>query len=333
MPEPAAVPVAVMVGTPAPYPEPMPVDPAADPAVEIDGVHRSFGAIRALDGMSLTVGRGEVVGLLGHNGAGKTTTVRLLLGILAPDRGAIRVLGRDPLHDGPDVRRSIGLVSATPGVDERLTARQNLAFAADVYGVDDRERAGALLEQFDLYSRADDRVAGFSTGMRQRLALARALLHDPPLLLLDEPTAALDPVVSREVRATVERLAGEGRSVVLCSHNLTEAQQLCDRVVVLQEGRVIAEGAPMALAASLGLTRLRLLVDAGDRAAAESAVVGLGGAVEGRNGQLAVTGLDASVVPGLVAALVDAGVRVHGVVPEDASLEDVYFALHDGGAR
>jgi ABC-2 type transport system ATP-binding protein len=311
----------------------MPAASTAAPAVEVDAVRRAFGTVQALDGVSLEVGAGEVVGLLGHNGAGKTTTVRLLLGILAPDGGATRVLGRDPLRDGPEVRRSIGLVSATPGVDERLTARQNLDFAARVYGVPDAGRHDELLDRFGLGDRADDRVASFSTGMRQRLALARALLHDPPLLLLDEPTAALDPVVSREVRSTVAQLAREGRSVLLCSHNLTEAQALCDRVVVLEQGRVIAQGAPPALAAELGLTRLRLAVDPSDRDAARAVARRLGGDADGRNGQLVVNGIDTADVPALVAALVAEDVRVHGVVPEEASLEDVYFALHDTGGR
>jgi ABC-2 type transport system ATP-binding protein len=305
-------------------------------AVVADGLRRSFGAVRALDGVSLRVGQGEVVGLLGHNGAGKTTTVRLLTGILAPNAGTVRVHGRDPQVDGPAVRRATGVVSAVPAVDDRLTARQNLRFVGEVFGVDQAlasTRGEALLERLGLGERADERVGGFSSGMRQRLALARALLPDPTLLLLDEPTATLDPVASRDVRDLLAHLArAEGRSVLLCSHNLAEAQALCDRVVVLEHGRVIADGRPAALAAQLGVGSLRVDVDPADAARAEQVLHAAGGTVaSGPRGKLAVTGLTGDAVPLAIAALVRADVRIHAVVPEDAALEDVYFALHAQG--
>lgn len=277
-------------------------------------MRRTFDDVCALEGVSLTVGAGEVVGLLGHNGAGKTTAVRLVTGILAPDSGRVRVHGRDPLADGPTIRRTTGVVSATPAVDDRLTARQSLAFVGDVFGVDHvraGQQAEALLDRLELADRADERVGGFSSGMRQRLALARTVLPEP-LLVLDEPTAALDPVASREVRDLLARLAREeGRSVLLCSHHLVEAQQLCDRVIVLDHGRVIADGAPAALAARLGIGRLRLDVDSGDRVVAEAVLADVGTTVEpGVDGQLWVASLADVDVPALVAALVAAGVRV-----------------------
>lgn len=296
-------------------------------------MRRVFGEVVALDGVSLSVGRGEVVGLLGHNGAGKTTTVRLLTGILAADGGTVRVHGLDPLVEGPVVRRTTGVVSAVPAVDDRLTAWQNLRFAGQVYGVDRAgvtERAGGLLERFGLADRADERVGGFSSGMRQRLALARALLADPPLLVLDEPTAALDPVASRDVRDLLGRLArDEARSVLLCSHNLVEVQRLCDRVVVLEHGRVIADGAPAALAGELGIGRLRFEIDPEHRARAEQRLAAAGLPCQPDGGGLVVTRQAGMDVPSLIADLVAADVRIHAVVPEDASLEDVYFALHD----
>ena len=302
-------------------------------SVELRGVRRLFGEVRALDGASLSVGAGEVVGLLGHNGAGKTTTVRLLTGILAPDDGQVRVHGLDPLVDGPTVRRTTGVVSAVPAVDDRLTAWQNLRFVGEVFGVDRAhvtERAGGLLEQFGLHDRADERVAGYSSGMRQRLALARALLPDPPLLVLDEPTAALDPVASRDVRELLGRLAREqARSVLLCSHNLVEVQRLCDRVVVLEHGRVIADGTPTGLAAELGIGRLRFEVEPDDRARAERRLAADGLACHPDGGGLVVARTAGLDVPALIGDLVRADVRIHAVVPEDASLEDVYFALHD----
>ncbi len=305
----------------------------AEPVVRVDGVHRAFGEVRALDGASLQASAGEVVGLLGHNGAGKTTMVRLLTGVLTPDAGSVRVHGLDPQVDGPAVRRATGVVSANPAVDDRLTAEQNLHFVGDVFGVDRAvtvERTRDLLERFELSRRTDERVQGFSSGMRQRLAFARALLPEPPLLLLDEPTAMLDPVASRDVRELVDRLAREeSRCVVICSHNLVEVQQLCDRVVVLEHGRVIATGPPSTLAAELGIGRLRVDVDPRDVDTARRIVEECGATVRSvRGGQLDTEELAGVHVPDVVAALVHAGARVHAVVPLEASLEDVYLALH-----
>ncbi|TVP73789.1 MAG: ABC transporter ATP-binding protein [Nitriliruptor sp.] len=303
------------------------------PAVGLDGVVRTFGEIRALDGVTLKVEAGEVLGVLGHNGAGKTTMVRLLMGVLAADAGSVRIQGMDPLVDGPAVRRSTGVVSAVPAVDGRLTALQNLRFVAEVFDVERDEgerRARELLGRFGLRERAEDRVEGFSSGMRQRLALARALLPDPSLLLLDEPTSALDPVASRDVRDLIERFAREGsRSVLLCSHNLVEAQQLCDRVVILEHGQVIAEGSPATLAAELSVGRLRLEVERAHAPLAGRILDAADLPFEASDGRLLLTRPGGVDVPTLVARLVDAGVRLYAVTPEDASLEDVYLALHE----
>ena len=307
--------------------------PQPPPAVQLERVVRTFGEVRALDGVTLSVQPGEVVGLLGHNGAGKTTTVRLLTGVLAADAGSVRIHGMDPLVDGPAVRSATGVVSAVPAVDGRLTAIQNLRFVAEVFDVERDEgerRAQDLLGRFGLSDRAEDRVEGFSSGMRQRLALARALLPDPSLLLLDEPTSALDPVASRAVRELIERFAREtSRSVLLCSHNLVEVQQLCDRVVILEHGQVIAEGSPSTLAAELAVGRLRLEVERAHAAKAGRLLEAAGLPFEASGGRLVLTrpgGLD---VPTLIADLVEAGVRLSAVIPEDASLEDVYLALHE----
>jgi ABC-2 type transport system ATP-binding protein len=314
-------------------PDTSPHPRAGDGPVELRAVRRSFGEVCALDGVSLTVGPGEVVGLLGHNGAGKTTTVRLLTGILAPDGGTVRVHGRDPALEGGAVRRATGVVSAVASVDDRLTGWQNLAFVAGVFGVEETvatRRAGALLERFGLLDRADERVGDFSSGMRQRLAIVRALLPDPPLLLLDEPTAALDPVASRDVRDLLAHLAREeARSVLLCSHNLVEAQRLCDRVVILEHGRVLADGTPAALAAELGIGRLRIELEPAGRLEAERVLRTVGAAYQSEGDTLVLTGPGPIDVPDLLAALIAAKVRIHAVVPETASLEDVYFALHD----
>jgi ABC-type Na+ transport system ATPase subunit NatA len=185
--------------------------PAADEAValEVHGISRDFPGVRAVDGLSFVARRGEIIGLLGHNGAGKTTTIRVLNGLLRPTEGTATVLGLDPATHGPDVRARTGVLTETPSVDERLTARENLRFAARLAGVRRDEvngRVSELLERFRLSDRADDRVAEFSRGMKQRLALARALLHNPEVLFLDEPTAALDPVAARDVHDLIRRL-------------------------------------------------------------------------------------------------------------------------------
>ena len=295
---------------------------------------RTFDEVTALAGVDLRVERGEVVGLLGHNGAGKTTTVRVLAGLLPADRGTVRVAGLDPQADGSQVRRTIGVLPARPVVDDRLTARRNLRFAADTFGLDEDgldARIEAALETFELADRADERVRGFSTGMRQRLSLARVLLPDPPILLLDEPTSALDPVAARQVRDLLARLARQQqRTVVICTHDLAEAEHLCDRVVVLEHGRVVADGSPASLAAEHGQSTLRLDVDRAQRERATTVVAeitGEPGTIDDA-GYLVASGVARDRVPAVLRALLDAGVDVHEARRLTPSLEDVYLALH-----
>ncbi len=317
--------------------------------VETHALRRDFGTNRAVDALDLHVARGEVVGLLGHNGAGKTTTVRLLAGVLAPTAGTARVFGFDPTVDGVEVRRRVGVSTETPAVDDRLTGRQGLRAFADLYGVAPSlvdGRVADLLASFDLSEAADRRVGTYSKGMRQRLALARALLHDPALLFLDEPTAGLDPVAARAVADRVRALRAEGRGIVLCTHDLNQAQALCDRVVVLEHGAVVAEGAPSELAAGLGAgTRVRVVarppVDGGGLVASLAATLAT---VDGwgdvdddappeHAGVVVVHAVvrDADAIADGVAALVGLGARIHAVEREVPSLEDVYFALHRVG--
>ncbi len=267
--------------------------------LEAHGLKRTFGPVTALDGLDLQVRAGEVVGLLGHNGAGKTTTVRLLNGLLEADAGTARVLGHDPWREGPTVRRRTGVLTEAPALDGRLTARETLWHHGRAHGLADlAHRVGSILERLGLGERSAEPVTRFSKGMAQRLALARAFLNSPELLFLDEPVASLDPVGAGEVHALIlEWVRDHGRSVVLCTHNLVEAERLCDRVVVLEQGRVLAEGSVAELAA----------------AAAPEATVSL---------DLAARDRDAAE-----AALAAAGVAVRGVRGH-TSLEDVYFALH-----
>lgn len=316
------------------------------PLVETHALRRDFGPNRAVDALDLRVARGEVVGLLGHNGAGKTTAVRMLAGVLAPTAGTARVFGFDPAVDGVEVRRRVGVSTETPAVDDRMTGRQGLRTFADLYGVAPARvdgRVAELLAAFDLSEAADRRVGTYSKGMRQRLALARALLHDPELLFLDEPTSGLDPVAARAVADRVRALRAEGRGIVLCTHDLNQAQALCDRVVVLEHGTVVAEGAPSALAESLGAgTRVRVVArppaDGATLIACLAAVDGWREVVADGPQDVAAAEVlavvrDAEAIADGVAALVGRGARVHAVERDVPSLEDVYFALHRTARR
>jgi ABC-type multidrug transport system ATPase subunit len=298
----------------------------------LDDVTRTFGEVRALDGLSIAVRRGEVLGLLGHNGAGKTTAIRLVAGLLAPTAGRVRVDGLDPQADGQTVRRRLGVLPANAAVDDRLTARENLRFAADLFELPHaglNRRIDELLDRFELGGRADERAGGYSTGMRQRLSFARVLLHDPDVLLLDEPTVSLDPVAARQVRDIVADLGDRSdRTVVLCTHDLAEAQRLCDRVVILEHGRLTALGTPSELAGSWGAD-LRVEVHLDDLAAALAV-----DAIDGITGErddarhVRFPGVARAEVPRLVHALSGAGVRVYGVQRSEPTLEEVYLRLH-----
>jgi ABC-2 type transport system ATP-binding protein len=263
----------------------------------------------------------------------------LLLGLLAPHGGTIRVFGMEPVVAGEAIRARTGVVGEQVGLDERLTAREILTFFADLYDVPpavQRQRIPLLLEQFGLADVADRRVATFSAGMRQRLALARCLLHDPELLLLDEPTTALDPVAAHQVRELIAERRREGRTILLATHNLDEAERLCDRVIILERGRVLVEGPPRELAAALGVpAQLSLEVDP-ERGAEALALLERSGAaarLEPEPGRLTVERVTRRQVPELVAVLVTGGIAVYGVSLRTPSLEDVYLALHQRAER
>jgi len=303
--------------------------------VETHDLSRRFGDVIALDQLNLKIYAGEVFGFLGHNGAGKTTTVRLLNGILAPSGGTARVLELDPLRDGPALRRQTGVLTETPSLDERLTGRENLEIYADLYGVPlalVSSRVEALLDRAELADRAGEKVQGYSKGMKQRLALARALLHEPRLLFLDEPTASLDPIAARRVHELITHLShDERRTVFMCTHNLAEAQKLCDRVAVLEHGRLVALGSPAELASHLSRSRrLEIEVAPEDLRATLKVLKAMGAVQEaaGEDGILSAMGVDRQAIPDLVAALVAAGVHLYRLAPQEPSLEDVYFALH-----
>ena len=298
---------------------------------------RRFDDNIAVNDLNLEVRTGEVFGFLGHNGAGKTTTVRLLNGVLESHSGKIRVLGMDPITDGPTLRARTGVLTESASLDNRLTARDNLHIYADLFGVPREKvasRAAELLEFFELSEHADARVATYSTGMRQRLALARTLLHNPELLFLDEPTAGLDPVAAHHVNELIENLSREqGRTVFLCTHNLVEAQKLCDRVAVMEHGRLVAQGTPAELAHQY-VKRLDVQIETAPEQMdlaleiltnASSLTRGL---PRRTNGSLTLTVTGREAIPDLMKLLVNQGIRVYRLAANEPSLEDVYFALH-----
>lgn len=303
-------------------------------AVEAEGLVRLFGQVRAVNDVTFAVQPGEVFGLLGPNGAGKTTLVRLLNGVIQPTSGTARILGLDPLQQGDQVRQRTGVLTETPALYERLTARDNLRFFATLYGVSDADlarRVDDLLAQFGLAERADDRVGGFSKGMKQRLALARALIHQPPILFFDEPTAGLDPEAALQVTTLIEQLSHQsGRTVFLCTHNLEEAQRLCDRVAVINRGRLLAVGTKAQLARELWQGQW---VDVTLAQLPDTRLIGqvrtIAGVTEviARDSELAVQVSNQDVVPHLVAGLVMSGGQVMRVNPREHSLEEIYFEL------
>ncbi|MBN1135510.1 MAG: ABC transporter ATP-binding protein [Anaerolineae bacterium] len=305
----------------------------SDTAFVTDGLTRHFGEVVAVDHLTLEVRAGEVFGFLGHNGAGKTTTVRMLNGVLAPTSGTARVLGLTPMEQGTALRRRTGVLTETPSLDERLTGRENLEIYAALYGVPRREiaaRVTELMEVFQLDGRADEKAGDYSKGMKQRLALARALVHRPQLLFLDEPTSGLDPVAARLVHDMITHLSrDEERTVFLCTHNLIEAQKLCDRVAILEHGKLVALGTPAELACKVGRSqRLELQVAPGDEETVFRLLAEAPGVSAHReNGTIVAAGAEWAAIPGMVTSLASAGVHIYRVAPQEASLEDAYFAL------
>ena len=306
-------------------------------AIALDHVMHRYGETVALRDLSLTVAEGEVFSLLGHNGAGKTTTVRIVNGLLEPASGTVRVFGQSPLTDGSAVRRRTAVLTESPTLDERLTARETLRAFAEMYDVraaDVAPRVESLLAEFGLSERGDDRVGGFSRGMKQRLSLARALVHDPDLLFLDEPTAGLDPSATQQLHQTVREMARtRGRTVVLCTHNLVEAQALSDRVAVLGGGELLALGTPTELARRLApRLEVSLEVDPARQADAMALVASLDGLSVSaeRSGVIRVGGIPRDRVPDLASRIVGAGIPLFRLEPHEPSLTDAYFALQQG---
>ena len=219
--------------------------------IEVDGLKKHFGDVHAVDGISFSVSEGEIFGLLGHNGAGKTTTIRMLTGRTRPTAGTALIAGFDVEHQLDRVKPLINLVFEEPNLYERLTGRENLRFFADLYGVPSK-RVEDLLERVDLLPAADRKVKTYSSGMKQRLLIARALVNEPRLLFLDEPTRGLDPTSARELRDLVAELSRHGTTVFLTTHYMEEADELCHRVAFLSQGKIVAVDQPRELKLRFG---------------------------------------------------------------------------------
>jgi ABC-2 type transport system ATP-binding protein len=307
---------------------PTPTQGEGDPLViETRALTKRYGdAIVAVDDLDMRVRRGEVYGFLGPNGAGKTTTLRMLLGLIRPTSGTAAVLGASP--GSPDGLARVGSMVETPAFYPYLSGRDNLVVLARHAGVGE-ERVAAVLAQVDLADRADDRSATYSLGMKQRLGVAAALLKDPELLILDEPTNGLDPAGMAEMRSFIRSLGDEGRTVVLSSHLMGEVEQVCDRVGVIRGGALVAEGTVEELR---GRAALRVRAEPLPEAAR---LIGALPGVEGvarRDGLLDVT-VDTGRAPAINRALVEAGIAVSELYAQKASLEDVFLELTAGEDR
>lgn len=291
----------------------------------------------ALRDVSFRMQKGEVFALLGPNGAGKTTTIRLVNGLLNASSGSMTVLGCDPYKDGITIRRKTGVLTETPALYERLTALENLTFFGKLNGmskVDLNKRIQELLDYFDLSEHAHQRVGTYSRGMRQRLAIARALLHHPELLFLDEPTSNLDPEIARQVQDLILQVKREeGCSVVICTHRLYEAEQVCDHAAIMHEGKLLAEGSLQELREAAGLAkRVRFAFQKPLPTALKTELLQMKAVknVELQDEKELVLGVsDYESVPEILAWMIGKNLAILSVIPEIPSLEEVYFKLQD----
>jgi ABC-2 type transport system ATP-binding protein len=301
-------------------------------AIQTNQLSRSFGTLKAVDRLTLSVPRGTVFGFLGPNGSGKTTTIRLLLGLLDPDEGRAQVLGYDVREQADEVRARSGALLEHHGLYERLSASENLDYYGRIWRmskVERERRARELLEPLGLYERRNEPIGRWSRGMKQKLAVARTLMHRPALVFLDEPTAGLDPVASAALREDLAMLAAqEGVTIFLTTHNLAEAEKLCNYVAVINHGQLLALGSPADLRSRTAAPRLYvsgkgITTQVLENLRANALVNG----VRQSNGQVIVDLTDLSRSHEIVTQLVGAGVQIDEVRKEQADLEEVFLRL------
>lgn len=305
--------------------------------IETNGLAKHFNGTIAVEDLNLSVQPGEIFALLGPNGAGKTTTVRMLACLIAPTHGEARVAGYAVGRDNDAIRARIGILTESPGLYEKLSAAQNLDFFARLYGLSNAQRANAVKKYLDLlglWERRDETVAGFSKGMKQKLAIARALLHNPSVVFLDEPTSALDPEAAKIVRDFIAELKSEGRTIFLCTHNLDEADRLADRIGVMKQ-HLIEVDTPVNLRRKLYgrriIVRMRTVNDVH---LASLKTLDFIKSIEHEDNRLSIALDDPeAMTPAIVRALVSAGGEIQSVGEEKHSLEQVYLSLVSNGGK
>ncbi len=299
--------------------------------IEVEDLTKTYGDFVAIEDVSFHVPRGEVLGFLGPNGAGKTTTMRILTGYMPPTSGHASVAGFDVFHDSLEVRRRIGYLPETVPLYNEMTVAGYLDFVARLRGVDNRwDRIDWVMEQVDIADRADDLIGKLSKGYRQRVGLAQALVHDPEVIILDEPTIGLDPKQVVEVRELIRSLSGE-RTVILSTHILPEVSQLCERVLIINEGHIVAEDTPERLTARLeGAERVRVVLEPEAEGVVEvlGAIDGVKDVTPVGDGKFDVTcALGAELRPILARRIVERGWSLLELRPVGMSLEDVFLKL------
>jgi ABC-2 type transport system ATP-binding protein len=308
-----------------------------DTVLSCRGLRRAFGAIQAVDGIGFDIAVGETYGLLGPNGAGKTTTISMIAGLLRPDAGEILVAGRPMTPSSVRAKVAVGLVPQDLAIYPELTARENLGFFARLYGLEAderRDRIGEVLAVIGLEERADDRASGFSGGMKRRLNIGIGLLHRPRLLILDEPTVGVDPQSRNAILESVETLATEGMGVLYTTHYMEEAERLCDRIAIVDEGRIVAEGTRgelVATIASQDVVRLELAGDPHDARAALAELEHVDQVDVDGDAVVCLLPGAATALPALLSPVATTGASVTGVEVRVPDLEDV-FLHHTGKA-
>ena len=303
------------------------------PVLEVDGLRRTFGSLTAVDGISFTIGRGETFGLLGPNGAGKTTTISMVVGLLRPDAGRVLVSGIAMGEDPIAAKRRLGLVPQDLAIYPELSARDNLIYFGRLQGLTGprlRERVATVLEIVGLTDRAKGASKTFSGGMKRRLNIAVGLLHEPELLILDEPTVGVDPQSRNAILESVEALSTEGMAVLYTTHYMEEAERLCDRIAIVDDGRIQAEGDRGQLVDLVGGTDTVTLTGSGDLEAAQAALSSSPAVtqVHREHGQLLLTVQGApSAISGIVNASTGAGMALTDVEISRPDLESVFLHL------
>jgi ABC-2 type transport system ATP-binding protein len=300
-------------------------------AIVVSGLERAFGEVKAVQGIEIEVAEGEIYGFLGPNGAGKTTTVRMLTTLLLPTGGRATVGGHDVVREARQVRRSIGVALQEAALDPLMTGRELIRLQATLQGLpsaEGRERADALLDRVGLADAADRRVGGYSGGMQRRLDLAAALVHEPRVLFLDEPTTGLDPVSRKTIWEEVRALNDAGTTVFLTTQYLEEADQLADNVGIIDNGLIVAEGTPDALKADIGHPHIRLQIEQGSIAEAERVCALIGKLLPPVDGRTVLVEVaeGAAEIPSVVRALDEAGIEVGALELVHPTLDDVFVA-------